>query len=145
MAADFKLTQTAAQAQLTALETSLDAGTAAVIQGYDNDAAVPTYADDSVGINDLLFTLTCSASIFTSKTDGAPGAVGTLAAITADSSADATSTLAFFRIATQSGGTDVVQGTAGTSSADMIVNTTAIQSGATVDDTGTNTITIPEG
>lgn len=145
MAADPKITQTAAQALLTALETSLNAGTAAVIQGYDDDAAVPSAADASASGSSLLFTLTCSASIFTSKTDGAPGAVGTFDSITADSSADATDTLAFFRIATQSGGTDVFQGTAGTSSADMIVNTTAITSGSTVDDTGTNTITVPEG
>lgn len=145
MAADFMITQTAAQSQLTALETSLNAGTAAVIVGHDDDAAVPANADASSAGSTTLFTLTCAASIFTTKTDGNPGAVGTLDAITADSSADATDTLAFFRILTQSGGTVVCQGTAATASADMIVNTTAITSGSTVDDTGTNTITQPEG
>jgi len=144
MALDPKITQAAAQSLLTALETALDAGTAAVIQGRDDDAATPTNADDSAAGSTLLFTLTCSASVFTSKTDGAPGAVGTFAAITADSSADATDILQYFRILTQSGGTDVFQGTAGTSASDMIVNTTSITSGSTVDDTGTNTLTVPE-
>lgn len=142
MAAAPFVTQAVAQALLTALETALNAGTAAVIQGYDG--SVPADAD-AANANTLLFTLTCSASIFTTKTDGTPGAVGTLDAITADSSADATGTLTFFRISTQSGGTVCMQGTAATSSADMIVNTTAITSGSTVDDTGTSTITIPEG
>lgn len=145
MALDPKLTQAVAQSVLTAIETDFNAGTAAVIQGYDDDAAVPSAADASAAGSTLLFTLTCSASVFTSKTDGNPNAVGTFAAITADSSADATDTLAFFRIATQSGGTDCFQGTAGTATSDMIVNTVAITSGSTVDDTGTNTITVPEG
>lgn len=145
MAADFMITQQAAQDQLTALETSLNAGTAAVIVGYDDDAATPANADASSAGSSTLFTLTCSASIFTSKTDGNPGAVGTFASITADSSADATDTLTFFRILTQAGGTVICQGTAGTSSADMIVNTTAITSGSNIDDTGTSTITQPEG
>lgn len=144
MATSPKISQSAAQSLLDALETALNAGTAAVINGYDDDAATPTNVEDSAAGSTLLFTLTCSASVFTSKTDGAPGAVGTFASITADSSADATDTLQFFRIATQSGGTDVFQGTAGTSNADMIVNTTSITSGSTVDDTGTNTLTVPE-
>lgn len=145
MALDPMITQAVAQSLLTAFETAADAGTAAVINGYDDDAATPANADASAAGSTLLFTLTCSASIFTSKTDGNPGAVGTFAAITADSSADATDILQFFRILTQSGGTVVFQGTAGTSSSDMIVNTTSITSGSTVDDTGTNTITVPEG
>lgn len=145
MALDPMITQTVAQTLLTALEGALDAGTAAVIVGYDDDAAVPANADASSAGSTTLFTLTCSASVFTSKTDGNPNAVGTFAAITADASADATDILAFFRILTQAGGTVVFQGTAGTATSDMIVNTTSITSGSTVDDTGTNTLTVPEG
>lgn len=141
MATDPKITQAVAQALLDALETALNAGTAAVIRGLTG--AAPTNADDAE-TGTLLFTLTCSASLFTSKTDGAPGAVGTFAAITADASADATGTLAYFRILTQTGGTICFQGTAATATADMIVNTTAITSGSTVDDTGTSTMTVPE-
>jgi hypothetical protein len=145
MALDFMITQTVAQTLLTALEGALDAGTAAAINGYDDDAATPANADASAAGSEILFTLVCSASVFTSKTDGAPGAVGTFAAITADSSADLTDTLQFFRILTQAGGTVICQGTAGTATSDMIVNTTSITAGSTVDDTGTNTITVQEG
>lgn len=139
------ITQSVAQSLLTAFETAANAGTAAVINGYDDDAAVPADADASAAGSTLLFTLTCSASIFTTKTDGAPGAVGTLDTITQDSSADATDILAFFRILTQSGGTVVFQGTAGTATSDMIINTTSITSGSVVAATGTSTITVPEG
>ena len=139
------ITQAVAQALLDAFETAANAGTAAVINGYDDDAADPADADASAAGSQITFTLTCSASIFTSKTDGAPGAVGTFAAITADSSADVTDTLSFFRILTQAGGTVVFQGNADTASADMIINTVSITAGSTVDDTGTSTLTVPEG
>lgn len=142
MAADPCLTQAAAQALLDALETALNAGTAAVIQGYAADVGRPADAD-AANTNTLLFTLTCSASIFTSKTDGNPNAVGTLAAVTDDSSADATGTLDFFRISTQSAGTVVMQGTAATASADLIMNTVSITSGSTVSLTS-GTVTVPE-
>lgn len=141
MATAPKITQTVAQDLLTSLETDLNSGTAAVIQGYTGTA--PTYADDAV-TGTLLFTLTCSASIFTTKTDGAPGAVGTFDTITQDSSADATNTLTYFVIVTQSGGTVRFQGSAGTSSADMIINTVSITSGSVVAATGTSTLTVPE-
>lgn len=140
MAADPFITQAVAQDLLDAFETAQDAGTAAVIEGYDG--SVPADADAAEG-NTMLFQLTCSATAFTSKTDGTPGAVGTYAAITADCSATA-GTLSHFRIKTQDSGTVVFQGTAATSNADMTVNTTSIASGATVDDTGTSTLTVPE-
>jgi len=139
------ITQAVAQALLDAFETAANAGTAAVINGYDDDAATPATADDSAAGSTLLFTLTCNASIFTSKTDAAPGALGTFAAITQDSSADATDTLQFFRILTQAGGTVVFQGTAGTATCDMIVNTVSITIASVVAATGTSTITVPEG
>lgn len=141
MALDPKITQAVAQSLLTAFETAANAGTAAVIRGLTG--AAPTNADDAE-TGTLLFTLTCAASIFTSKTDGAPGAVGTFDTITQDSSADNTGTLSYFRILTQTGGTIVFQGTAGTATSDMIVNTTAITSGSVVAATGTSTITVPE-
>lgn len=138
------ITQAVAQDLLTSLETDLNSGTAAVIQGYAANVGTPADAD-AANTNTLLFTLTCSASIFTTKTDGNPGAVGTFDTITQDSSADATATLVFFRISTQSGGTVRFQGSAGTASADMIINTTSITSGSVVAATGTSTMTVPEG
>lgn len=139
------ITQSVAQSLLTSFETAANAGTAAVINGYDDDAATPATADDSAAGSTLLFTLTCAASIFATKTDGNPGAVGTFDTITQDSSADATDTLQFFRILTQAGGTVVFQGTAGTATSDMIINTVSITSGSVVAATGTSTLTVPEG
>lgn len=144
MAADPHITQTVAQSLLTAFETAANAGTAAVINIYDSASAVPADADTANGSDTLLAQLTCSASIFTTKTDGAPGAVGTFDTITDDSSANATGTADYFRILTQSGGTVVFQGTVATSSADMIINTTSITSGSTVS-ISSATITVPEG
>lgn len=138
------ITQSVAQSLLTAFETAANAGTAATIQGYAANVGRPADAD-AANTNTLLFTLTCSAAIFTTKTDGAPGAVGTLDTITQDSSADATATLDFFRILTQSGGTVVFQGSAATATADMIITTVSITSGSVVAATGTSTITVPEG
>lgn len=141
MALDPCITQAVAQALLTAFETAADNGTAAVIRGLDG--SMPADAD-TAETGTLGFTLVCSAAIFTSKTDGAPNAVGTFAAITADASADNTITLTYWRMLTQTGGTIIMQGTAGTATTDMVVNTTAITSGSTVSATGTNTITVPE-
>ena len=140
MAVAPKITQTVAQDLLTQFETDLNSGTAAVIRGLDGSA--PTNADDAE-TGTLGFTLTCSAAIFTSKTDGAPGAVGTLDTITQDSSADNTITLSYFRILTQTGGTIVFQGSAGVGTFDMNINTVSITSGSTVSCTAA-TITVPE-
>lgn len=135
------VTQAVAQSMLDAIETAINAGTAAVINIYNGSA--PADADAAEG-NTLLAQLTCSASVFTSKTDGAPGAVGTFASITSDASADNTGTASHFRILTQSGGTVCFQGSVGTSSADLILNTTSITSGSTVSITAA-TLTVPEG
>lgn len=136
------VTQAVAQSLLTAFETAANAGTAAVIRGLTG--GVPTDSDTAES-GTLLFTLTASAAIFTTKTDGAPGAVGTFDTITQDSSADNTGTLTYWRLLTQTGGTVIMQGTAGTATTDMIINTTAITSGSVVAATGTSTITVPEG
>ena len=143
MALDPIITQAVAQSLLTAFETAANAGTAAVIIGYDDDAAIPTDADASSAGSGTLFTLTCAAAIFTSKTDGTPDAVGTFDTISDDASADETDTLAFFRILTQAGGTVVFQGTAGVGTFDMAINTVSITSGSTVSCSAA-TITVPE-
>lgn len=137
----FYVTQAVAQAQLDAIETAANAGTAAVIEIYSG--SVPADADASIGAAVLLASLTCNASIFTSKTDANPGALGTFAAITNDSSADATGTAAFFRIKTQTGGTVICQGTVGTSGANINFNTVAFTAGSTISITSM-TWTVPE-
>jgi hypothetical protein len=144
MAAGFYITNAVAQGMLnaTTLSASFDAGTAAVINIYSS--TVPADADASIGASVLLAQLTCSATCFTSYADANPGGRATFASITSDSSADNTGTATYFRILTQSGGTTVAQGTVGTSSADLVLNTVAITSGSTVSITSA-TITLPEG
>lgn len=71
----------------------------------------------------------------------AASGVSTVTSSTADSNAVG-GTATFFRITT-TGGTVILQGTAGTSGTDLIMNNTVISSGANVSLTGTNTYTAP--
>lgn len=136
------ITNAEAISMLTDYGVGIDAGTAAVINIYDG--TIPADADTALGSQVLLAQLTCSATAFTSVTDAAPGAVATFAAITADSSANATGTATFFRILTQNAGTVVAQGTVGTATSDLVLNTVSITSGSTVSITAA-TVTLPEG
>jgi hypothetical protein len=79
----------------------------------------------------LLGTLTFSATAFGAATDDNPGATASAAAITDDSSADATGTAGYFR-ALESDGTVHLQGDCGTSAADMIMNTTSVTAGLAI-------------
>ena len=110
-----------AQTLLTSTKTAIDAGTAAVIEIYDGTP--PTDADTAIGAQVKLATLTMNATAFGSVSDDTPGAIMTAAAITPDSSADATGTAAWFRLSTQAAGTVIFQGTVGTSGANINFNT----------------------
>lgn len=136
------VTNAVAQAMLTALGVAIDAGTAAVINIYSGTP--PANADAALSGNTLLAQLTCSATAFSGLSDTGSAARATLAAITADSSADATGIATFWRILTQNGGTVIGQGEVGTSGKEMILNTTSITSGSTVALTSA-TIDQPEG
>lgn len=125
-----------------AIETAINAGTAAVFNIYDS--TVPADADTALGAQVLLAQLTCTADAISGIADDTPGSLMTFDTITADSSADATGTATFFRLLTQSGGTVVAQGTVGTATSDLILNTTSITSGSTVSITAA-TILVPEG
>jgi hypothetical protein len=142
MANDFVITNAAARAALDAIVAALDAGTAAVINIYSGTA--PADADAALSGNTLLAQLTMSGTSYPAATDLNPGARATANAITSDSSADATGTATFYRQLTQNAGTVVTQGTVGTASADLILNTTAITAGSTVSITAA-TMTFPEG
>lgn len=91
------------------------------------DGTPPANVGAALSSNNQLAELPCSATF----APGAASGVLTLNAITSDSSADATGTASFFRILT-SGNSAVVQGTVGTSGADLNLNSVAIASGATV-------------
>lgn len=99
-------------------------GDAGFIKIYSG--SVPANVAASLGAAVLLAQLT-TATPFGTVTSG----VLTLGTVTSDSSADNTGTASFYR-QTDSGGTAQIQGSVGTSGADMNLNTTAIVAGATV-------------
>jgi hypothetical protein len=142
MAVGFYITNAIALVACDAIVDALDAGTAAVINIYDS--TVPADADTALGAQVLLAQLTMNATAFGAAADDTPGAIATAAAITADSSANATGTATFFRVLTQNAGTTCMQGTVGTSSADLILNTVSITSGSTVS-ISAFTVLLPEG
>jgi hypothetical protein len=67
----------------------------------------------------------------------------TFSAITSDTAADATGTATFFRAFKADGTTAVYDGSVGTSNADLVIDSTAIQVGADVDVTSL-THTVPK-
>ena len=109
--------------RMTQIVTDLGAGS--LLKIYDATGGVPTNAAAALGSQVLLASLSCS-STFGTVSSG----VLTANAITS-ATAGASGTAAFFRITT-SGGTAVVQGTVGTSGADLNLSTTTISSGVTV-------------
>lgn len=132
---------------LDAMLDGLDEGTlGAVIQGRtgtqpaDPDAA-------TTGTN--LFTLTMSTTAFGAAADQADGTVqAAAAAITDDSSADATGTLGYCRVSASSVANtpldDHIDGEAGTTGADFNFNTLSIVSGAVIS-MSSYTITLDQG
>ncbi len=128
----------AAKAALDAVTAKLTSTSTIEIRSGALEATTLT-ADAGV----LLATLTCSATAFpASSSDGAGNALATANAITSGIAGN-TGTAAHFR-AKSAGGVVIVQGTVGTASADMILNSTAITSGDTVGATSW-TIKLPCG
>lgn len=143
MANAFYVTNAIAKSMADAITTAVDAGTQAILRIYSGTA--PADADAALSGNTLLAELTFSTTSFGAATDANPGGRITANAITSDSSADATGTASFCRILTQtSSGVVCAQGTVGTSSADLILNTVSITAGSTVA-VSAMTITVPEG
>jgi hypothetical protein len=130
MALTLTLTIARAQALLTDLKTFIDSGTAAVIEIYSG--AQPADADAAVG-GTKLATLTMSATAFGAVTDNNPGAIMTAAPITPDASADATATAAWFRMLTQVGGTNILDGSVAVAGADMNFSTVAFTAGSQIE------------
>ena len=141
MPADFIITNAVAQAMLNTFDDQANAGTAAVINIYDS--TVPADADTALDAQVLLAQLTMDATAFGAAADANPNATITAAAITDDSSANDTGTATFFRVLTQDAGTTICQGTVGTATSDLILNTTSITSGSNVSITSF-VITMPE-
>ena len=141
MALGFMVSNAVAQSMQTALATATDVGTAACIAIYDG--AVPADCGAAPAGN-VLAQLTCATTMFTATTAANPSVL-TAGAIASDTSADSTGTASFFRIHTQSDKvTTIAQGTVGTATCDLILNTVSITSGSTVAITAA-TISLPTG
>lgn len=126
MAADPRLTNAAASAAADAVVDLIDAGSGAgTIKIYTG--TIPTDANTAIGAQTLLATLTFSDPAFGAASNG----VATASAITSDSSADATDTAAWARIA-DSNGTTIMDVTVGTSGEDINFNTVSFVSGAAI-------------
>ena len=118
-----QLTAAVRNAGLDAITTAV--GTSGLIRIYSG--SVPATVATALGAQVLLAECACSATFAAGSSAG----VLTLNAISNDAAADAAGTASFFRITT-SGGTAVVQGTVGTSGADLNLSTTTFSIGLVV-------------
>lgn len=111
----------------TARNAMMDAITAAI----GASGKVRIYSGTQPATGGTATTLLAELPLSATAAPAASGGVLTLNAITNDSSADATGTASWFRILT-SANVAVVDGTVGTSGADLNLNTTSIVSGGPV-------------
>lgn len=92
------------------------------------DGAQPTDADTALGAQVLLAELRFGADAFPAAVAG----LITANAITSDASANATGTATWARILKSDGTSVLFDGTVGTASANVVINSVAISSGAVV-------------
>ena len=123
MALNPKLSNASANAAADAVARHLDNG---YLRIYDGTQA--TNADTAVGAQVLLAELRFNAT----SAPAASAGVLTFNAFTADSSANATGTASWFRALQSNGTSAVFDGTVGTGTHDLVLNSVAIQSGAAV-------------
>jgi hypothetical protein len=123
MTMNTQIATAAINAQADALSALLNNGYLRIYSGTQ-----PTNANTALSGNTLLAELRFSAT----AAPAASGGVITFNAITADSSADNTGTATFFRAFKSDGTSVVMDGSVGTSSANMIIATTSISAGQTV-------------
>jgi len=122
MASNLKYSNGTRDAQQTGLITY--AGSGSIIRLYDGTQ--PTNANTAISTQTLLVSLVVSGSFGTDSN----GTI-TLGSVTSGT-AVASSTATFFRIVKSDGTTVVMDGSVGTSGADMNLNSTTISSGQTV-------------
>lgn len=141
MAADTIISNVAAIAACNAIVDLFDAGTPpGLLKIYAG--TIPADVDTAISDQTLLATLTLANPAFGAAADGTGKATATAGSITGDTTADATGTAAFFR-GTNAAGTAIVQGTCGTSNADLILNSLAISAGVEVN-VSAWTFSVPE-
>ncbi len=123
MANALRLTNAAVNAEADAFARLLDNGYLRLYSGTQ-----PATADSALSGNTLLAELRFSAT----SAPAAAAGVLTFSAITTDTVADATGTASFFRAFKSDGTTAVYDGSVGTSAADLVLDSVAIQAGADV-------------
>jgi hypothetical protein len=123
MALNPKRSNVAASAEADAVCDLLDNGYLRIYSGSQ-----PTTADTAIGAQVLLAELRWNATAFPAASSG----VATANAITADASANATGTAAWFRALKSDGTTVVFDGTVGTGTNDLVLNTVSIVAAASV-------------
>lgn len=119
-----------------ALDALLNNANSGFLRIYDG--AQPTDADTAIGAQALLAELTMNATAFAAASGGAASAN----AITQDASANASGTATWFRLVESGGSNVVMDGSVGTSGANLNLNSVAISSGAAVSVTSF-TVTFP--
>jgi hypothetical protein len=135
MALNPKFSNAAVNAAVDAMAALLNTG---YLRIYDGTQA--TDANTAVGAQVLLAELRFGATAF----GGAVAGVATANAITADSDANATGTATWFRCLKSDGTTVVFDGSVGTATANLVLNSVAIQIHAAVS-VSSLTLTLPEG
>ena len=123
MATNPKYSNTMVNAEADAVGNALNSG---YIRIYDGTQ--PTNADTAIGAQVLLAELRFGADAFGAAVAG----VITANAITADASANATGTATWARILASDGTTVWFDGTVGTATSNVIINSAAISAGAEV-------------
>lgn len=124
MALNPKLTNLGANTEIDALTALLNSGKLRIYDGTQ-----PATADTAISTQTLLAELTFNATAFGAGVAG----VATANSITSDTDADATGTATWYRLFKSDGTTAVLDGSVGTSSANLNLNSVAIQQHAQVD------------
>lgn len=135
MAENLQLSYAAVNAEANAIAPLMNSGKLRIYDGTP-----PTRCDDALAGNTLLAELTMNATAWGAASNG----VLTANAITPDASADATGSASFYRVFNSAGTIAYIQGTCGTSSANLILNSVAISAGAQVS-VSALTHTVPRG
>jgi hypothetical protein len=134
MANNLQLSYAAVNAEANALAPLMNSGKLRIYDGTP-----PTHCDDALSGNNLLAELTMNATAFGAAANG----VLTANAITGNNAA-LSGTASFYRIFNSAASTAYIQGTVGTATADLILNSVAISAGAAVS-IASLTHTVPRG
>lgn len=133
------ISMSAAEAMLNALTALLNGGSIKIYTG-----SPPATLETSASGTLLSSGCGLSATAFGNATDGGSGnATAAANTISEDTNAASSGTAGYFR-GLNSSGTAVIQGTCGTATADMILNSTSITSGGSVTVTAW-TLNMPDG